>query len=60
MVFLTSIGGGAFGNPQPWILTAISRGLMIFATTDLDVVMVSYGQANAAVQPLISQYSPTI
>lgn len=58
MVFLTSIGGGAFGNPQPWIINAVSRALAIFATTDLDVAMVSYGQPNTAINSLVEHYPP--
>ena len=58
MVFLTPLGGGAFGNPEPWIIDAVSRSLAVFASTDLHVAMVSYGQSIAAIQSLVEQYPP--
>lgn len=52
-VFLTLLGGGAFGNDQEWILDAIYRALQLFAENDLNVSIVSYGRANDGVQQLI-------
>jgi hypothetical protein len=42
-LFLTSLGGGAFGNPRHWISAARQRALELFAHADLDVVTISYG-----------------
>ena len=42
-VLLTSLGGGAFGNPDIWILDAIRRALKMASALDLDVLLVSYG-----------------
>ncbi|MEO5839552.1 MAG: hypothetical protein ABIQ73_01470 [Acidimicrobiales bacterium] len=42
-VYLTRVGGGAFGNPGSWITDAIERALRVFADADLDVAVVSYG-----------------
>ena len=53
-VFLTLLGGGVFGNPSQWIIDAIRRATGIFAATDLDVRIVSYGQPNSAVRELIA------
>jgi hypothetical protein len=39
--YLTFLGGGAFGNPRPWIVDAIDGALGALAGTDLDVVLVS-------------------
>ena len=41
-VFLTLLGGGAFGNETGWILQAMERALRIHATADLDVRIVSF------------------
>ncbi len=42
-LYLTLVGGGAFGNRFEWITEALERSLRIFAGTGLDVRMVSYG-----------------
>ncbi|MBT7445850.1 MAG: hypothetical protein HN790_17990 [Methylococcales bacterium] len=44
-LFLTLIGGGAFGNKQKWIINAIRRALKKYAQYGLDVAMVSYKHA---------------
>jgi len=54
-VFLTLLGGGAFGNRAEWILQAIHRALQVAAQTDLDVRIVSYGRADPMVSALIDQ-----
>jgi hypothetical protein len=52
-LFLTLLGGGAFGNETEWILAAIRRAVEIYATADLDVAIVSYGSSRPYVQELI-------
>lgn len=42
IVFLTMLGGGAFGNQPLWILNAMRRALDLAASTELDVRLVSY------------------
>jgi hypothetical protein len=42
-VFLTCIGGGAFGNPRPWICAAIEKALLAHIDKPLDVKLVHYG-----------------
>jgi hypothetical protein len=42
-VYLTRLGGGAFGNRREWIVTAMNRAFETFAVVDLDVVIVTYG-----------------
>ena len=44
-VFLTAIGGGAFGNPAAWIVEAIDAALVRHAGQPLDVALVHFGQA---------------
>lgn len=41
-VFLTCLGGGAFGNSWSWIIGALRTVMARFADYDLDVRIVSY------------------
>lgn len=43
VVFLTLLGGGAFGNPSRWIYNAMRRALRLMMALDLDVRLVTYG-----------------
>lgn len=52
-VFLTLLGGGAFGNGERWIISAIGRALRLFADTDLDITIVSYRRSNPHVKALV-------
>lgn len=42
-IYLTMLGGGAFGNQRVWILNAIRRALDSVRDQALDVCLVSYG-----------------
>lgn len=42
-VFLTSLGGGAFGNRHEWIRDALVAALDLFRDAPLDVTLVHYG-----------------
>jgi len=53
-VFLTMLGGGAFGNEPDWIIGSIRRALNLYANVELEVVVVSYRASNPDVQDLIS------
>ena len=52
-VFLTLLGGGAFGNDPEWIMDALERALKLYERHDLEVMIVSHGASNRAVQQLI-------
>jgi len=52
-LYLTLIGGGAFGNPADWVLAALGRAQLLYATESLDVHVVSYGARRADVDALI-------
>lgn len=52
-LFLTLLGGGAFGNETDWILGGIQRALNRYRHYDLDVAIVSYGSSKPSVQSLI-------
>jgi hypothetical protein len=50
-VFLTSVGGGAFGNDSTWITESIKKACAKFAKYPLDVILINYKkdkQYNAA------------
>ena len=53
-VFLTLLGGGAFGNETDWIIRAITRAIDLYNECGLDVAIVSYGSSKQCVQQLIS------
>eukprot|EP00930_Biecheleria_cincta_P049490 TRINITY_DN34685_c0_g1_i1.p1 TRINITY_DN34685_c0_g1~~TRINITY_DN34685_c0_g1_i1.p1 ORF type:complete len:466 (+),score=82.45 TRINITY_DN34685_c0_g1_i1:47-1444(+) len=42
-VYLTAVGGGAFGNRTNWIVDAIDRALRLYAAAPLDVMLVHFG-----------------
>lgn len=43
-VFLTLLGGGAFGNPSPWICAAMEKALLSHMDKPLDVKLVNYAR----------------
>lgn len=55
-LFLTLLGGGAFGNKTEWITSAIAKALRQYQHYDLEVQIVSYGSANPAVQQLLTDF----
>jgi hypothetical protein len=55
-VFLTLLGGGAFGNMTEWITDAIRRALKIHRHADLDVAIVSYGSSREFVRAIAEEW----
>lgn len=53
--YLTLLGGGVFGNQPEWILDALHRALQLFAASNLEISIVSYGRSNPAVQAMLEQ-----
>ena len=53
-VFLTLLGGGAFGNRPDWIMEALARALQLYQRAGLDIVIVSYRQPNPDLAPLLT------
>ena len=43
VVLLTSLGGGAFGNDESWIVGTMRHALGMMRQTELDTKLVSYG-----------------
>lgn len=54
-VFLTLLGGGAFGNRMSWIISAIERALTLYEDAGLNVAIVSYRASNPLVVDLIAR-----
>jgi hypothetical protein len=59
-VFLTLVGGGAFGNDEDWISAAILNSITKFKNTPLNINIVSYGESNLMVRNLIDTYNAII
>ncbi|MEO8243075.1 MAG: hypothetical protein ABI832_12255 [bacterium] len=47
-LYLTRLGGGAFGNPARWTTDAMATALSVYASADLDVGIVSHRNPDAA------------
>ncbi len=56
-VFLTLLGGGAFGNETNWIIDGINYALKRYQDWALDVVIVSYGESKGSVRQLVAQFT---
>ena len=56
-VYLTLLGGGAFGNENEWIIDAISRALELYKRKDLQVYIVSYGYSNPDIEELVHKFN---
>ena len=56
-VFLTLVGGGAFGNDMDWILESLLKAIEKFKDMPLDVKIVSYGNSNALLKEAIKKYN---
>jgi hypothetical protein len=54
-LFLTLLGGGAFGNETGWIIGGIRRALNLYKHADLDVAIVSYGSPKEEIRRLVNQ-----
>ena len=56
IVFLTLLGGGAFGNPSGWIYAAIQRALKMVQPYHLDVRFVSHGEPSKAILAITDEF----
>jgi hypothetical protein len=57
VVLLTSLGGGAFGNDETWIIGAMRRTLGMMRETALDTKLVSYGAPSRALLHVAEELS---
>jgi hypothetical protein len=60
VVFLTRLGGGAFGNPDTWIDAALRRALQCAANNALDIRIVSHGPPDRALQQLVAGFQACV
>jgi len=52
-VYLTLLGGGAFGNDDEWIIAAIERALELFSRIPLEVAIVGHNDLKPGVTELV-------
>jgi len=57
-VFLTSLGGGVFGNPMSWITEAMSCAFEKFKDCDLQVYIVSFGRKDPNFKDICEKWKP--
>ena len=55
-VFLTLVGGGAFGNRPEWIVDAVLQALQKFAGEALEVAFISYGKKSGVVAEILERF----
>lgn len=54
-VFLTLVGGGAFGNEEHWILESLQKAIRKFKNVPLDIKIVSYARSNPNLMKCINE-----
>lgn len=54
-VFLTLVGGGAFGNEEYWIFESMQKAIRKFKNVPLDIKIVSYGKSNSKLLKYIDE-----
>ncbi|MCC9602139.1 hypothetical protein LOC67_16390 [Stieleria sp. JC731] len=55
-LYLTLLGGGAFGNPIEWIVRSIKRACIRYRSHPINVSIVSYRQPNDRVEQLVESF----
>ena len=55
-VVLTLVGGGAFGNHESWMFSAMQRAIKLGSHVPLDIAIVSYRASKPGVRELIKQF----
>ena len=56
VVFLTEVGGGAFGNERAWIYHAMRRALAMVKDVNLDVRLVTFGPPSRQLEVLAAEW----
>jgi hypothetical protein len=59
-VYLTSLGGGAFGNENSWIVAAMERAFRLHRRAPLRVAIVSHGRPKRDIEAMISRMGNTV
>ena len=55
-LFLTQLGGGAFGNEPSWIHNAMARAFSLYRDFDLDIKIVSYGSIDPELDKFVEEW----
>jgi hypothetical protein len=55
-IYLTLVGGGAFGNEEYWIIETIEKVINKFQKCPLDIRIVSYKNSNPNLKQIINNY----
>ena len=55
--FVRLLGGGAFGNPEEWIYSALRRALSLVKDRDIDVRIVNFRQFSSKIERIIRDFS---
>jgi len=55
IIYLTLVGGGAFGNEGYWIFESLQKAIRKFRNVPLDIRIVSYGSSNSALLNCIEE-----
>ena len=55
-LFLTQLGGGAFGNEPSWIYNAMARAFSLYRDFDLDIKIVSYGSIDPELDKFVEEW----
>ncbi len=53
-VYLTLLGGGAFGNSISWIIDALKKALNAYRQSGLSIMIVSYGRSKPELSSLLT------
>ena len=56
-IFLTLLGGGAFGNDEEWIISAIEKALYKVENFNLDIKIVSYDAPSERIVNLVEKFN---
>jgi hypothetical protein len=59
-VYLTLLGGGAFGNDTAWIMDSLRRALELYKDWNIEVAIVSYGASKPHVRQLVEGFSTSV
>jgi hypothetical protein len=57
-LYLTLLGGGAFGNRTDWIINSLGRVLKRYNTSSLEIFVVSYKFSDPSVRVMINEIKP--
>ena len=56
-LFLTLVGGGAYGNDDEWIAGGIRRALKLYKDVELDIAFVSRGAPKSWLKKLVDEWA---